>query len=85
MYFENELVETSIESVGKVADVVFGIIFFLLLNLLFFHALGHFGKLEEEFENLNLNTENVMMGQFKQHIHFIFKKFLELRTTATHN
>ena len=75
MNFKNELIKTPIESVRKVADVVFGVIFcFFLLDLLFIHALGHFGELEEKFENLDLNTENVMMSQFKEHVHLIFKK-----------
>jgi len=41
--------------------------------------------LEKKFENLNLNSENVMMGQFKEHVHLVFKKCSEFRAAATHD
>ena len=85
MYFENKLVETSVESIRKVADMVLSILCFLLLDLLLFHTLGHFGELEEKFEDLNLDSENVMMCKFKKHVHLVFKKCPKFRTASTHN
>jgi hypothetical protein len=85
MNFENKFVETSIESIGKVANMVFSIIFFFLLDLLLLHTLCHFSELEEKFKNLNLNSENIVMGQFKKHVHLVFKKCSKFRTASTHN
>jgi hypothetical protein len=65
--------------------MVFSITFFFFLDLFFIHSLGHFGELEEKFENLNLNSENVMMSELEQHVHFIFKKTLKLRIITSHH
>lgn len=69
MDFQKKFIKGSVESIGKRCGA--GIIFFL--DVWLSHFLSNFCELEKELENLDLNSENIVMCQFEKGSHLIVK------------
>lgn len=68
MNFQEELVESSVESVGEVGRL-FSRLCLVDAKLALVHLLSDFGKLEEKLEHLDLDPEDAVMSELEERIH----------------
>ena len=75
MHAQDDFVQGSIESIGKAANfrAVSSFFSLLILDVDSVELRGRLCELEEKFERLQLDSEDLVMGQLEEHVRLLFQ------------